>query len=98
MAEKDSDTIRINIKLIPKAARNDVKGWVEDEKGVAALKCSVTAVPENGKANAALIKLLSKYYKLPKSNIKLIKGETSRLKTLEISGADADMFLQQPEI
>lgn len=81
---KDSGTIRIAIKLTPKASKNAVQGWAEDENGERVLKCSVTAVPENGKANEALIKLLSKHYGVSKSSIKLIKGEASRQKIIEI--------------
>ncbi|MCB1559420.1 MAG: DUF167 domain-containing protein [Alphaproteobacteria bacterium] len=48
------------------------------------LKVSVTAVPEKGKANQSLIKLLSKHWKIPKSEIEIIKGETERHKILSV--------------
>lgn len=55
-------------------------------EGERVLKCSVTAVPEKGKANQALIELLAKILHLPKTSIRVSGGETQRLKTLEIEG------------
>ena len=72
------------IKLTPKASRNDIQGWALDADGKAVLKCSVTTVPEKGKANQALIELLAKKLKIAKSSIALIKGDTDRHKILEI--------------
>jgi len=46
----------------------------------------VTVPPEKGKANKAVIELLSKALKVPKSRIEIIKGETSRIKTVFIDG------------
>ncbi len=47
------------------------------------------AVPEKGKANAALEKLLAKAVGVPRSAVAVIKGGTDRLKTVRIEGADA---------
>lgn len=51
------------------------------------LKVQVTAAPERGKANAAVIEVLAKALGIPKSAIRLTAGQTSPLKTVEI---DAD--------
>lgn len=74
----------ISVRLTPKAARNEIKGWVADADGQPVLKVSVTTVPEKGKANEALIALLSKSWKIPKRNITIIRGEIARTKTLLI--------------
>ncbi len=74
----------ISVRLTPKAARNEIKGWVANADGQPFLKVSVTTVPEKGKANAALIALLSKSWKIPKRNITIIHGEIARTKTLLI--------------
>lgn len=42
------------------------------------------AKPHDGEANEALIKLLSKYFKIPKTSIKIVKGARSRIKIVEI--------------
>lgn len=81
-----SDKTTITVRLTPKASKNAVLGWVTDEHDKPVLKVSVTAVPEKGKANEALIKLLSKEWHIPKSAITILRGETDRIKLLEIDG------------
>lgn len=76
--------MRLIVHLTPKASHNKIEGWALDENGQKVLRVKVTAVPENGKANEALIKLLSKTFHLSKSKISFIRGETSRIKQLEI--------------
>ena len=76
--------MRLIVHLTPKSSHNKVEGWALDAEGQKVLRVKVTAVPENGKANEALIKLLSKTLHLSKSKISLIRGETSRIKQLEI--------------
>ncbi|MAF50082.1 MAG: DUF167 domain-containing protein [Rhodospirillales bacterium] len=78
--------LRVAVRLTPKASRNGVNGIAADADGGARIKVSVTAPPESGKANAALIKLLSRQWKLPKSDISIIRGLTGRRKTVLVSG------------
>lgn len=63
-------------------------GVVEDAGGLACLRVTVTAPPEGGKANAALIKLLSRTLRLAKSRIIIASGETSRNKMLMLEVTD----------
>jgi len=56
------------------------------------LKATVTAVPEKGKANTALIKLLAKKLGLPKTRISLIAGDQSRYKTVHFEGPPEDLI------
>lgn len=81
--------IRLAVKVTPKASADRIQGWVEDEDGVRVLKIAVTAVPEEGRANKAVIALLAKRLKLPKSAITIASGESSRRKTLLIDGDTA---------
>lgn len=81
-----SEGLRIAVRLSPKASRDEIQGWTQDENGNPVLKVSVTAVPEKGRANKALVALLAKSWKLPKSAIVIIKGETDRNKTLILNG------------
>ena len=82
MTEKQS----VTVKLTPGARKNEVVGWEEDLFGERTLKISVTAIPEKGKANKAMIALLSKHWHIPKSAITIVRGGTSRTKILEIEG------------
>jgi uncharacterized protein len=76
--------MKIVVKLTPNAGKNEIIGWDTSAPEHPVLNVRVTAVPEDGKANKALIALLSKHLKIPKSAIKIIRGETNRLKTIEI--------------
>ncbi len=78
--------MKITVKLTPKASKNEVQGWTEGQEGQKMLKVSVTAVPEKGKANKALIALLSEYFGMKKGAFHIIRGETDRIKTIEIQG------------
>lgn len=93
MLKKISESaFEISVFLTPGAKNESVNGVIEDEKGQKMLKISVFAHPENNKANESLIKLLSKHFKVPKSNIQIKTGQKSRKKTLLISNPK-DSFL-----
>jgi uncharacterized protein YggU (UPF0235/DUF167 family) len=76
--------MRLIVHLTPKASHNKIERWALDAEGQRILRVKVTAVPEDGKANAALIELLSKTLHISKSRILLVRGLTSRVKILEI--------------
>ena len=78
--------MRVTVRLQPRARRSAVGGVAELGDGTAVLKAMVGEPPEGGKANAALIKLLAKAWKLPKSAIRIVAGQSSRQKTLLIAG------------
>lgn len=77
--------------MTPKASRDKVGGLVAEADGGVVLKASVTTVPEDGKANAALIKMLAKEWRVAKSLIEVVAGATDRRKTLLISGDGAEL-------
>ncbi|EAQ25393.1 MULTISPECIES: DUF167 domain-containing protein [unclassified Roseovarius] len=68
----------IALRVTPKAARNRIVA----EDG--ALRVYVTTVPEDGKANAAVQKLLAKALGVPKSRLSLLRGHTSRDKVFQV--------------
>lgn len=84
--------VRLFVRLTPKASRNAIGDVVADADGQQWLKVSVTAVPENGKANQALIKLLAKSAKCPKSSVRIVSGQTDRTKTLLIDGNPEELM------
>ena len=75
----------IEVRVTPRASRNAV--LLDD----GAIRVTVTTVPEDGKANAALVELIAKALRLPRSDVTLVSGQTSRLKTLEIAGHAAGL-------
>ena len=83
--------LKVAVRLTPKASRDRVEGGQAEADGGIVLKVSVTTVPEDGKANAALIKLLSKQWRVPKSDMAIIQGATDRRKVILISGDGPDL-------
>ena len=80
--------MRLFVRLKPNAAKNAVLHWDQDEQGRDFLHISVRAQPIEGKANDALIALLSDTLKLSRSKISLVRGDTARLKQIDITTDD----------
>ncbi len=79
------------MRLQPGARANAVGGVVQLAGGAVALKAQVTAAPEGGKANAALIALLAKTWRVPKGSIEITGGRSDRNKVLHVAGDPADL-------
>lgn len=79
-------SVTFHVRLTPKGGRDAVEGWDAASDGSEHLKCRVREVPEDGKANDALIALLAKALAVAKSAIAIVSGATSRLKRIEIAG------------
>lgn len=84
MLKQSDNGILVNLKIVPNSSKNDI--ILEDEF----IKVKVTAQPIEGKANKALIEFLSKKFKIPKTNIELVKGETTKEKTLFFRTSDTE--------
>lgn len=82
------DDLLLTIRLTPRAALDRIDGLDHLSDGRAVLKARVRAVPESGKANSALLKLLSGALDVPVRRLELASGETARLKTVRIFNAD----------
>jgi len=78
--------VRLALKVTPRAARSAVDGIAWDERGQAYLAVRVTAAPDGGKANAAVIKLLAKRWRLPARELRLVSGGRARRKVLQVDG------------
>lgn len=68
----------VDIKVIPKSSRNLVK------KEASRLKVYVTASPEKGKANEAVLNLLAIYYHVKKNQVRIVRGAFAALKIIAI--------------
>ncbi|MDR1434839.1 MAG: DUF167 domain-containing protein [Puniceicoccales bacterium] len=71
--------MRLSIKVIPNASKSEIISSGEGE-----WKIKIQMPPEGGKANRALIQLLAKHFHLPKNRIKIVAGEKSHQKIIEI--------------
>lgn len=76
MIREVSEGLVIKVKIVPNSSKNDIV--LEEEF----IKVKVTAQPIENKANKALIEFLSKRFKIPKTSIEILKGDTSKEKTL----------------
>lgn len=77
--KEDGADLLLRLVLQPKASRDKFVGLLGDE-----LKIAITAPPVDGKANAHLIKFLSKQFKVPKGAITVEKGLLNRHKLVRI--------------
>ncbi len=75
----------LRIKVTPKSAKNCVIEILDDKENGTTYKIKIAAPAEKGKANAALIKFLSKELKVPTEKISIISGKTEHLKLVKIS-------------
>jgi len=70
--------------ITPNAKKSEIAGEQLDIFGNKVLKIKIAAPPIEGKANKELIDFLAKHFKVSKSQIKILRGETSREKLIEI--------------
>lgn len=75
------------VRVSPNARRSEFAGWTADEKGRPVLLIKLQAPPVDGKANVELVRFLSDALDCPRSQITLMRGESSRQKTLEVPAA-----------
>jgi len=75
---REKDLI-LSVQIQPKSSKDEVVGIMGEN-----LKIKITAPPIDGKANAHLCSLIAKWFDVPKSHVSILKGETSKIKTLLI--------------
>ncbi|GBU27307.1 hypothetical protein R84B8_00837 [Treponema sp. R8-4-B8] len=76
----DGDKIRLEIKAVPGASKTELAG-VKDGR----LRIRLAAAAEDGKANTELLNFLSKMIDCPKRDLRIVSGEKSRVKVVEVS-------------
>jgi len=81
------DAVLLSLRLTPKSSKDAVEGIEALSDGRRVLKARVRAVPEDGKANEALLRLLAKWLDLPVRALSLSSGATGRTKVIRIEGA-----------
>ena len=84
-ADKSRKSVKISVRLQPKASREELRVW--DEGGV--LRVRVKEAPVDGAANAALVRLVAKRLRISRGVISIIHGATGRNKILKIEGLSA---------
>jgi uncharacterized protein (TIGR00251 family) len=88
-ARRHGDAVRFSVRLQPRASKNEISGV----QGVS-LKVRVAAPPVDGLANEALIDSLSVALKVPRRNVCIVSGFSSRTKLVEVREVDLDRVLE----
>ncbi len=79
-----SIAVRIDVLVKPRASKDSIEGWKEG-----ALIIRLSAPPVEGSANRALVKLLAGKIGIAKGKVRIVSGERSRTKVVEIEGVSA---------
>lgn len=87
--QERNGTISFAVRVIPRASRDAIEGEYQG-----ALKVRLTAPPVDDRANAALIRLLAERLNVPRSAVRIVAGEKSRTKRVEIAGAHRDQLIE----
>lgn len=75
------------VEAKPNARKNEIKVLSDNT-----LKVKISAPPVDGKANDAIIAYLSEVFNISKSKIKILKGETSKIKKIEIAANEIEIY------
>lgn len=91
MIKETKDGLIVNIKISPNSKKNEIINEGDFTK------IKITAQPIDGKANKTLIEFLSRNFKIPKTSIKILKGETSKEKTILFETKDEEKITKLKE-
>jgi hypothetical protein len=80
-----SDGVLLSVKLQPRASANEIGDALGNE-----LRIKVTAPPVDAAANEALVRLLAQHLDCPRNRVELVRGHTSRHKTVKLYGLAAE--------
>lgn len=83
------DGLILSVRLTPKSSRDALDGVDVLSDGKAIVKVKVRALADQGKANAALLQVISQALKVPVSKVTLVSGSTSRMKIIRVEGDGA---------
>jgi uncharacterized protein (TIGR00251 family) len=79
-----TERAQLAVRVTPNAKKSAFAGWTADEKGRPVLLVKLQAPPVDGKANTELIRFLAESLDCPKGQITLLRGTSSRQKTVEL--------------
>jgi uncharacterized protein (TIGR00251 family) len=83
--KKTKNGITIEVKVEPRSSQRGIAGVM----GENIVKVKLTAPPVDGAANEQLIEVIAEEFKVRKSQVKVIRGKSSKIKVVEITGMEA---------
>ena len=81
----------LSIRVTPRSAKPGIGDWKTDPGGRPFLEVRVAAAPADGAANEEVVKLLAKALGLSRTSLKIVSGQTARLKRIELPLEDAEI-------
>lgn len=87
-----AEGVELFVRLTPGSSADAVEGIGETADERRHLKIRVRAVPEGGKANRALEKVVARWLSVAKSSVTVTGGATSRLKTVAVNGESQELL------
>ena len=84
---RHADGARATLRVTPRAGHDHVTGVEIDGAGERYLAVRVSAPPEAGKANIAVIKVLARRWRIPQRDLEVVSGASARRKVLQIRGS-----------
>lgn len=91
-ARADGGGVTVTLRVRPGARREGIAGVTTEADGAARLKIAVSAPAEDGRANARVIALLARRWRLPKSAFAVVAGARDRRKTMLVTGDAATIL------
>ena len=85
--EERNGCVTFNVRVIPRASKSEIVGEHDGD-----LKVRIASPPVDGAANAELIKLLAKRFRVSKSNVEIVRGQTSKNKRIKIANLSQSKF------
>lgn len=87
---QNKDNVLIAVKLVPNSSFNKFVDYTDDY-----VRIKISSPPVENRANIELINFLSKFFDVNKSKIKIVSGEKSKLKKVQINDKNLDYFSQK---
>ena len=85
-----TDGLFLTVRVVPRASKSEIVGEIDG-----ALKVRIAAPPVDGAANAELIKVLSRHFGVPRRDISIISGETSKIKRIKIANLSDSSYTEK---
>ncbi|KZD20949.1 DUF167 domain-containing protein [Tardiphaga robiniae] len=86
-----TDGVSIAVRVMPRGGRDDIDGIETMANGRSVVKVRVRAIAEGGEANRAVTELLAKRLGVPKRDVRVLSGTTSRVKQIAVDGDPAKL-------
>jgi uncharacterized protein (TIGR00251 family) len=88
--QQTSNSVVFSVKVVPRSSKTAMAGVLGGM-----LKVKLAAAPEKGKANQSLIEFLADTLGVRKNAIKIISGQTSPVKKIEVAGISTEILLDK---